>query len=83
MFWVYVLENQAGKFYVGHTDDLSRRLGEHNAEEKIGTKYTHKNGPWKLVWSENHADRSSAVMRERQIKGMKSSEWIRRELLKR
>ncbi len=45
MYWVYILENPKGKFYIGHTDDLQRRLSEHNSGEKIGSKYTHKNGP--------------------------------------
>ena len=49
MFWVYVIENSQGRFCSGHTDDLARRLAEHNPEEKIRTKHTHKNGPWSLV----------------------------------
>ena len=43
--------------------------------------YTHKHGPWTLVWKEPHATRGSAVARERQIKRMKSSRWIRENLL--
>jgi len=82
MFWVYVLENPEGRFYVGSTDDLPRRLTEHNSPEKIGTKYTHKNGPWTLVWSEEHETRAAAMAREKSIKRMKSAAWIRRELLK-
>ena len=81
MFWVYVLENADGRFYVGHTDDIERRLSEHNSEEKVSSKYTHKNGPWKLVWSEEHPDRSSAMKRERFIKSRKSAAWIRKYLL--
>ena len=30
MFYVYVIENPAGRFYVGQTDDLERRVLEHN-----------------------------------------------------
>ena len=81
VFWVYVLENPEGQFYVGHTDDVTRRLGEHNSTEKVGTKYTHNNKrPWLMVWSEEHPTRGSAIKRERQIKGMKSAAWIRRKL---
>jgi predicted GIY-YIG superfamily endonuclease len=81
MFWVYILENPAGKFYIGHTDNLQVRLANHNRTDSIGGKWTRKNGPWKLVWSEQHPDRSSAIIRERQIKKMKSSKWIRENLL--
>ena len=80
-FWVYVLENPKGRYYIGQTDNLDRRLEEHRSEEKIGTKFTHKNGPWELVWSEEHPDRSSAMQREKQIKRMKSAKWIKANLL--
>jgi predicted GIY-YIG superfamily endonuclease len=82
-FWVYVLENPAGRFYVGHTDDLERRLEEHNASKRGRCTYSHKNGPWKRVWQEGHPDRAFSTAREKQIKSMKSAAWIRRELLNR
>ena len=82
-FWVYVLENPQGRFYVGHTDDLERRLAEHNDPARAKRKYTAKGLPWGLVWSEQHATRSAAMQRERQIKAMKSSRWIRENLLNR
>ena len=82
-FWVYILENPQGKFYIGHTDDLERRLTEHNSDEKVGTKYTHKNGPWRPLWTEEHPTRASAVRRERFIKSRKSAAWIRKYLLRR
>jgi predicted GIY-YIG superfamily endonuclease len=80
-FWVYVLENSAGRFDIGQTDDLERRLGQHNDPSADSRKYAVKNGPWQLVWSEPHETRESAVRRERQIKSMKSARWIRENLL--
>ena len=81
MFWAYLLKNLRGQFYVGHTDDLGARLYSHNRTDKLGGKFTRKNGPWELVWSEEHDTRVSAMARERQIKAMKSARWIRKELL--
>ncbi len=77
-FFVYILKNLKGKYYVGHTDNLERRLRQHNdtKDNKHLGKYTHKNGPWRLVYFENYSNRSDAVMRERQIKGWKSSIMI-------
>ena len=72
-----------GRFYVGHTDDLDRRLAEHNSTETVGTKYAPKHGPWALVWSEASVGRAQAMAREKQIKAMKSARWIRENLLKR
>ncbi|MGE3182503.1 MAG: GIY-YIG nuclease family protein [Phycisphaerae bacterium] len=82
-FHAYILQNPYGKYYIGHTDNLDRRLAEHNADEKIGTKYTHKNGPWTLVWSEAHPTRAAAMQRERDIKRKKSAKWSRENLLER
>jgi predicted GIY-YIG superfamily endonuclease len=81
MFWVYILQNPNGHFYTGHTDDLSVRVANHNRTDKLVGKFTRKNGPWILVWSEQHPDRSSAMRREREIKSWKSSKLIRERLL--
>ena len=81
MFWVYILGNPAGKFYVGQTNDLDRRIKDHNLPSDGTGKYSRKNGPWQLVWSEKHSTRSSAMIREKFIKSRKSSEWIRLHLL--
>ena len=81
MFCVYVLENPHGKFYVGQTGNIEERLQDHNRTDCFEGHYTRKNGPWRLVWSEEHGSRSSAVQRERQIKRMKSATWIRTHLL--
>jgi predicted GIY-YIG superfamily endonuclease len=35
MFWVYILQNPKGRFYIGRTDDLQARLFPHNRTEKI------------------------------------------------
>ena len=81
-FFVYIIENAAGKLYIGHTDHLDRRLDQHNSPDgktHLG-KYTHKHGPWKLVWSEPHPSRSSACQREKEIKNWKSAQRIRKEL---
>ena len=81
MYYVYVLENSEGHFYVGHSEDLRQRLQSHNDTGPIHGKFTRKNGPWELVWREEHPTRVSAVARERQIKAMKSARWIREHLL--
>ena len=80
-FWAYVLQNPQGRFYIGSTDDLDRRVGEHNDPDRLRSKYSAKHGPWRLVWFELHTSRASAMRRERQIKSMKSAKWIRRNLI--
>jgi putative endonuclease len=80
-FWVYILRNPMGRFYVGQTDDLGMRLESHNRTDSINGKYTRKNGPWVLIWKEGHPNRGSAMHREQEIKNWKSARMIRVRLL--
>jgi putative endonuclease len=80
-YWTYVLKNVQGRFYVGSTDDLMRRVAQHNDPNQPKSKFTVKHGPWQLVWNESHPTRAAAVQRERLIKAMKSSAWINTHLL--
>ena len=80
-YYVYVLRNPKGRFYVGQTRHLDQRLTQHNANPEEGETWPRKHGPWELAWSEPHPTRASAIRRERQIKSMKSARWIREHLL--
>ena len=77
-FYVYILESQSdGRFYIGHSNDLQRRLAEHNDPLYYGSKTTKRfDGPWTLVYFETYSTRSQAVLRERQIKSWKSRKAI-------
>jgi predicted GIY-YIG superfamily endonuclease len=81
MYSVYILENPQSHFYIGHTEDLKKRVADHNRTDSTQGKYTRKNGPWKLVWAEEHPTRSLAMKREKEIKAWKSSAAIRKKLL--
>ena len=82
-YFVYIIESvSTGKRYVGHTDDLDRRVAEHNCPEHNRRKYTSRNsGPWKLIHQEQYPTRSEAMKREKFIKSRKSAAWIRTYLL--
>ncbi|MBW7996665.1 MAG: GIY-YIG nuclease family protein [Candidatus Glassbacteria bacterium] len=77
-FFVYILESQSSsRYYIGHTDELNRRLAEHNDPLYKGSKTTKRfAGPWVIVYSETFDSRSQAVLRERQIKSWKSRSAI-------
>jgi predicted GIY-YIG superfamily endonuclease len=64
IFWVSILENAAGKLYVGSSDDPHRRETEHNDATCGRVTFTHKHGPWKLIWREAHPSRGAALTRE-------------------
>ncbi len=66
MTFVYILECADGTFYTGWTTDLKRRVTQHNNGR--GADYTRSHRPVKLVYWEEHPDRSSAQRRELAIK---------------
>ena len=80
-YWVYVLVNPEGKLYIGQTDDLPRRLSQHNDPAYRGTLYTKRHpGPWRLVHKEQFATRRQAMRRERELKTSQGRAWIRRRI---
>ena len=70
VFYVYVLISRtAAKRYVGQTDNLARRVAEHNNPKHNRCKFTTKHtGPWKLVHHEEFHTRSEAMKREKWLK---------------
>ena len=66
-FCAYMLRCSDGSYYVGHTDDLERRMAQHEAGEMPG--YTHDRRPVALVWSESFGTREEALAAEMRVKG--------------
>jgi len=67
MNWiVYILQCADNTLYTGITNDLDHRITEH--ESGRGAKYTRGRGPFKLVYTETHLDKSQALKREIEIK---------------
>jgi len=67
MYYVYIVLCADDTLYTGITKELNRRIEEHNTSDK-GAKYTKARRPVKLVYHDNHPDRSSASKREYAIK---------------
>jgi putative endonuclease len=75
-YWVYILQSEKdGGYYIGHTADLEERLKRHNERR---SRYSRNKGPWKLIYQEGFSTRTEAIKREREIKRMKSREYIER-----
>jgi putative endonuclease len=73
-FHTYILRSvTTGRFYVGYTENLAKRVAEHNNNRTVSIK---NRGPWTLVYSEEFPSRAAAMRREREIKRMKSHAWI-------
>jgi len=66
-FYVYILQMNDGRLYVGHSNNPPRRHSEH--EHGKGCRTTGIFGAGDIIFVEEHPDRISAARRERQIKG--------------
>ena len=69
--FLYILSKSqsSGKYYCGQSSDLDRRLQQDNDPKYRLTKTTKRfEGPWKVIWSRDCSNRSSAVKLEKTIK---------------
>lgn len=67
MWFVYIIRCRDNTLYTGITNDLDRRVKEHN--EHSGGKYTRVRTPVELIYKEEYEIKSDALRREIQIKG--------------
>ncbi|MBX2829239.1 MAG: GIY-YIG nuclease family protein [Flavobacteriaceae bacterium] len=73
MFYVYVLYSSGfDRFYVGFTNNLDKRLSEHNSGKNKSTKAFI---PWKIVHIENFDSRLEAREREKYLKSAAGRRW--------
>jgi len=70
-YWVYIVASGPyGWLYVGMTNDLIRRVGEHKHGQIDG--HSRERGTDLLVWYEHHRYVDQAILREKRIK-----RWLR------
>jgi putative endonuclease len=72
-YYVYILKCSDNSYYTGVTNDIERRLIEHQSGLNEGA-YTFKRRPLELVFSEFFLDINQAMAFEKQIKG-----WTRKK----
>ncbi len=77
MYYVYILKLYSGKFYIGYTQDLKRRLSEHKDRKSY---FVGREKSFKLVYFEAFNNIDLAKQRERNLKNYGSAY---KELLKR
>ncbi len=65
---VYVLQNPEAKFYIGLTDDILRRVDQHNSGV---SRWTKGKGPWHLRWQSDELSLGDARRLENALKRQK------------
>ena len=79
MYQVYILQSiTKQRHYIGHTEDLIKRLAIHNSGKVRVTKGYR---PWKIIYSESYSTRAEAAKRELEIKGFKGGIKFKRLLI--
>jgi putative endonuclease len=61
------------RYYIGHTEDLTKRLVQHNNGEST---YTSKASDWLIAYTESFDDRKTAHGRELEVKRKKSRKYL-------
>lgn len=61
-WFLYIVECRDGSLYTGITNDLERRLHQHN--EGTGARYTRSRRPVRMRYREKCESRSAALVRE-------------------
>ena len=72
MYILYILRCKNNALYTGITNNLEARLKKHASGK--GSKYVWANMPFKLVYTEEHSDKSSALKREIEVKSLTKEE---------
>jgi predicted GIY-YIG superfamily endonuclease len=68
LYKVYVIQNPAGKFYIGLSEDVTKRVRDHNSGI---SKWTKSRGPWTLVWTSEPLTLTAARKLENLLKRQK------------
>lgn len=68
MYYLYILRCSDNSLYCGQTNNLERRINEHNFDNNKSAKYLRGKKPVKLVYSEKYSTLQEAMKREVQIK---------------
>lgn len=78
MYYVYALKSLINSdIYIGFSDDLRQRFGDHN---KGKVKSTKAYRPWKLVYYEAYLNESDARKREKQLKEHKPKKDLSKQM---
>ncbi len=78
MYYVYVLKSEkSSSLYKGQTDNLEKRLKEHNNGK---VKYTKSYIPWEIIYYEVFTTREEAVNREKYLKSGIGRQFLKEKI---
>lgn len=76
-YFVYIIEQEVtGKYYIGQTENVEKRLSEHN--EGLSGFTGRLGGKWNVVYTEEFINRSDAIKREIFLKRQRNRSFYKR-----
>lgn len=75
-YYTYIVKCADLSYYAGKTNNLNKRIRQHNGEIKGGAKYTRIRRPVELVFHQEFNTHADACNREAQIKRLTHTEKI-------
>lgn len=70
--YVYILQAVDGRYYIGYTTDLAKRMRQHQTGR--GAKFVRGFGFQRLLYHETYATKSAALKREAHLKSWNRAE---------
>lgn len=77
MWYVYLLQNNDGRWYIGSTKDLQKRILTHNSGKNKSTKH---GIPWKVIYCEISVNIKDARAREKYLKSGMGRRYLKNRL---
>ncbi|MDP2653418.1 MAG: GIY-YIG nuclease family protein [Candidatus Omnitrophota bacterium] len=78
MYQVYILLSEKDrKLYIGFTEDISRRLDEHNGGKVESTRHR---SPFQLIYCESYLNKKDALGREKFLKSGSGHRYLKKQL---
>ena len=71
---VYIIQSQEGFRYTGMTEDLEKRIAEHN--DKKLSFWTKRGSSWELIYKEEFNNKTDALKREKWFKSGVGREYL-------
>ena len=78
IYYVYLIKSKEGYRYTGFTEDLKKRLIEHN--DKKLSFWTKRGTNWKLIYKEEFKNKTEALKREKWLKTGIGREFLKQNI---
>ncbi|MDQ2973317.1 MAG: GIY-YIG nuclease family protein [bacterium] len=79
MTYTYILKSEYyDQYYFGHTNNLKKRLSEHNSGK---SKHTSNYKPWTIVWYACFIEETTAIAFEKYLKTASGKAFLRKRLI--